>query len=95
MNPRLAVAASFLSVLPLMAAAQPITGPYVGAGAGINLWHDSTSRGFRIHDDDIGFVGLGSLGFGFGIRSYGSPDSMIDGFSFSRMRSRRASSFCA
>ena len=49
-----------------MAAAQPVTGPYVGGGAGINLWHDSTTRGFRIHDEDIGFVGLGSLGWGFG-----------------------------
>ena len=66
MNLRLAVAAGLLSALPLMAAAQPITGPDVGAGAGINLWHDSTSRGFRLHDNDIGFVGLGSLGWGFG-----------------------------
>src|SRR5215211_104793 len=66
MKPRLAVAAGLLSALPFMATAQPITGPYVGVGAGINLWHDSTSRGFRIHDEDIGFVGLGSLGWGFG-----------------------------
>ena len=66
MKPRLAVAAGLLSAMPLMAAAQPITGPYVGAGAGVNLWHDSTSRGFRIHDEDIGIVGLGSLGWGFG-----------------------------
>jgi len=66
MKPRLAVAAGLLSALPFMATAQPITGPYVGAGVGINLWHDSTSRGFRINDDDIGIVGLGSLGWGFG-----------------------------
>ncbi len=32
------------------------------AGAGINLWHDSTTRGFRIQDEDIGFVGLGNGG---------------------------------
>lgn len=66
MKPRLAVATGLLSALPMMAMAQPITGPYVGAGAGINLWHDSTSRGFRINDEDIGIVGLGSLGWGFG-----------------------------
>ncbi|GAA0606775.1 OmpA family protein [Craurococcus roseus] len=67
MKPRLAAAAAgLLSVLPFMASAQPVTGPYVGAGAGINLWHDSTSRGFRINDEDIGIVGLGSLGYGFG-----------------------------
>ncbi len=67
MNRRLAaVAAGFLFSTPLVAAAQPVTGPYVGAGAGINLFRDTTSRGFRIHDEDIGFVGLGSLGYGFG-----------------------------
>ena len=66
MKSRLAVAAGLLSTLPLVAEAQPVTGPYVGAGAGINLWHDSTSRGFRINDNDIGIVGLGSLGYGFG-----------------------------
>jgi outer membrane protein OmpA-like peptidoglycan-associated protein len=66
MKPRLAVAAGLLSALPLVAEAQPVTGPYVGAGAGINLFHDTTSRGFRINDEDIGAVGLGSLGWGFG-----------------------------
>jgi OmpA-OmpF porin, OOP family len=66
MKPSLAVAAGLLFSWPLVAAAQPVTGPYVGAGAGINLFHDTTTRGFRIHDDDIGFVGLGSLGWGFG-----------------------------
>jgi OmpA-OmpF porin, OOP family len=67
MKPRLAALATGLSLcMPLVAAAQPVSGPYVGAGAGINLWHDSTTRGFRIHDEDIGFVGLGSLGWGFG-----------------------------
>ena len=66
MKPSLAVAAGLLFSWPLAVAAQLVTGPYVGAGAGINLFHDTTTRGFRIHDDDIGFVGLGSLGWGFG-----------------------------
>ena len=64
---RLAALAAGLSLaLPLVAAAQPVSGPYVGSGAGINLWDHSTTRGFRIRDEDIGFVGLGSLGWGFG-----------------------------
>jgi OmpA-OmpF porin, OOP family len=64
---RLAALAAGLSLaLPLVAAAQPVSGPYVGGGAGINLWDHSTTRGFRIRDEDIGFVGLGSLGWGFG-----------------------------
>jgi outer membrane protein OmpA-like peptidoglycan-associated protein len=61
-----AAAAGLLSALPMVASAQPVTGPYVGLGAGINLFHDTTSRGFRINDEDIGAVGLGSLGWGFG-----------------------------
>ena len=41
---------------PLVAAAQPVTGPYVGAGASINLWHDSDTRGFRLlRDNDARF----------------------------------------
>ena len=64
---RLAAFAAGLSLaLPLAAAAQPVSGPYVGGGAGINLWDQSTTRGFRIRDEDLGFVGLGSLGWGFG-----------------------------
>jgi OmpA-OmpF porin, OOP family len=63
---RAALAAGLSLAWPLAAAAQPVSGPYVGGGAGINLWHDSTTRGFRIHDEDVGFVGLGSLGWGFG-----------------------------
>jgi outer membrane protein OmpA-like peptidoglycan-associated protein len=61
-----AAAAGLLFSSPLAAVAQPVTGPYVGAGAGINLFRDTTTRGFRIHDEDIGAVGLGSLGWGFG-----------------------------
>ena len=64
---RLAGFAAGLSLaLPLAAGAQPVSGPYVGGGAGMNLWQESTTRGFRIHDEDLGFVGLGSLGWGFG-----------------------------
>ncbi|MBC4017097.1 OmpA family protein [Siccirubricoccus deserti] len=46
--------------------AQPVSGLYVGAGTGINMWHDQASRGIRFHDDDIGVAGVASLGWGFG-----------------------------
>jgi OOP family OmpA-OmpF porin len=52
--------------LPGAAQAQPVSGLYVGAGAGINMWHDQSSRGLRFHDDDIGVAGVASLGWGFG-----------------------------
>jgi hypothetical protein len=38
----------------------------VGAGAGVNLPHDSESRGVRIVPDNPGGVGVGSIGWGFG-----------------------------
>jgi OOP family OmpA-OmpF porin len=52
--------------LPGVAQAQPVSGLYVGAGAGINMWHDQASNGLRFHDDDIGVAGVASLGWGFG-----------------------------
>jgi OOP family OmpA-OmpF porin len=62
-----------LLVTALPASAQPITGLYVGGGAG---WNHQDSEGFRAssalgspkltgHFDD-GFVGLGSIGYGLG-----------------------------
>ena len=66
MHQRHLLLATFLLGLPIAAAAQPVTGLYVGAGAGVNLWHDQSSRGIRIHDEDIGGVGLGAIGWGFG-----------------------------
>jgi OmpA-OmpF porin, OOP family len=60
--------------LPIAAAAQPVTGLYVGAGAGVNLLQDqSTSTsvaGVTINHGkshaEVGFAGVLSLGWGFG-----------------------------
>jgi OmpA-OmpF porin, OOP family len=72
------LAATFLA-LPLAAQAQPISGLYVGAGAGVNLLQESdvspagpiatqfsrTERSGTI-DFNYGYVGVISLGYGFG-----------------------------
>ena len=47
------------------AQAQPVTGLYVGAGAGLNFRHDTESRGIELKSG-VGGVGVGSLGWGFG-----------------------------
>ncbi|WP_439598936.1 outer membrane protein, partial [Falsiroseomonas sp.] len=72
------LAATFLA-LPLAAQAQPITGLYVGAGAGVNLLQESdvstsgpvvagttnAQRSGQI-EFNYGYVGVISLGYGFG-----------------------------
>ncbi|MDB5373902.1 MAG: hypothetical protein JWP04_2544 [Belnapia sp.] len=59
--------ASVMAVgLPVAGQAQPISGVYVGAGAGINNWRDNANRGIHIHDNDIGPVGVAAIGWGFG-----------------------------
>jgi OOP family OmpA-OmpF porin len=55
-----------VAALPPTGSAQPLSGLYLGAGAGINNWVDNQSRGIHIHDNDIGIVGVASLGWGFG-----------------------------
>lgn len=54
------------AALPVAGQAQPVSGLYVGAGAGINNWRDNASRGIHIHDNDIGPVGVAAIGWGFG-----------------------------
>ncbi|WP_149536188.1 OmpA family protein [Siccirubricoccus phaeus] len=71
MSLRLGLLATTCLALPLLlgpgqAAAQTVSGPYIGAGAGINFWHDQSSRGLRVHDEDVGYVGLVNVGYGFG-----------------------------
>jgi outer membrane protein OmpA-like peptidoglycan-associated protein len=67
MSLRKALLAATVLALPMAAAqAQPVTGLYVGAGAGVNIRHDSESRGVRIVPDNPGFAGVASLGYGFG-----------------------------
>lgn len=66
------LAATMLS-LPIAAQAQPITGLYVGAGAGVNYRQDSnySLRGAGVNLRDrtetrVGYAGVGSIGWGFG-----------------------------
>jgi len=67
MSLRKALLAATALALPMAAAqAQPVTGLYVGAGAGVNFRHDAESRGVRIVPDNPGFAGVASLGWGFG-----------------------------
>jgi len=73
MNVRNAMMAAALLGAPVILApaavqAQPLNGVYVGAGAGIN-WLVPTKvspGGAKIKSDTVGFVGLGSIGYGFG-----------------------------
>jgi OOP family OmpA-OmpF porin len=68
MSLRKALLAATVLALPITAAhAQtlPVTGLYVGAGAGVNVRQDSNKNGVDLISK-IGGVGLGSLGWGFG-----------------------------
>lgn len=58
------LAATVLS-LPIAAQAQPVTGIYVGAGAGVNYLQSTKDRGIEI-STDLGYVGVLSVGYGFG-----------------------------
>ena len=66
------VAAAALGGLPALAFAQPVTGPYVSLGAGVNLQQDEIRRpivatGFNhFFSFDPGAAGQGSIGYGLG-----------------------------
>jgi len=89
MKLKIALLAATAMALPLAAQAQPVTGLYIGAGAGVNFLMDqnhSASTGLfdfcdnhercvgqaSVHGNvdtgarKPGFVGLGSIGWGFG-----------------------------
>jgi hypothetical protein len=62
-----------LAALPLAAQAQPVTGLYVGAGAGLNIMQDETDKstnGFATPGKslqfNVGVTAVGSVGWGFG-----------------------------
>ena len=64
------VAAGVLA-LPMAAAAQPISGPYIGMGAGVNLMQDQSIKlnngtSGRL-SSGVGPVVVGSFGWGFGM----------------------------
>src|ERR1700722_1538248 len=66
------LAASMLA-MPVLASAQPVTGLYVGAGAGLNIMQDESVKsavgvatpGVKL-ETNLGAVGVGSIGWGFG-----------------------------
>ena len=65
------MAATVLAALPLAAKAQPVSGLYVGAGAGVNFLQSFTAAEQSEGSGSAkarqpGFVGLGSVGWGFG-----------------------------
>ena len=68
---RTTLLATTLLALPLVAQAQPVSGLYVGAGAGVNFQHQFNLTGTESDNSGraksrIGFVGLGSVGWGLG-----------------------------
>ncbi|MBW8271530.1 outer membrane protein, partial [Caldovatus aquaticus] len=65
MSLRKALLAATMLSLPLAAQAQPVTGLYVGAGAGANWHQNSTDDGVKI-ESSPGWGVVASLGWGFG-----------------------------
>lgn len=70
MNLRNSLLAATILALPLAAQAQPVSGIYIGAGAGAN-WRaqisETGANGGRLAiGSEVGFVGVGSVGYGFG-----------------------------
>jgi hypothetical protein len=77
MNLRRFLLTGSILALPVAAAADPVSGLYVGAGAGANFLQNEPSRGFGLpgggtafsHQgvrSDTGWLGLASVGYGFG-----------------------------
>ena len=68
MKLRSALVAASLLALPAAAIAQPVDGLYVGAGAGYNYLQDQSVKSGgsgNVHGGG-GFIGLASVGYGFG-----------------------------
>ncbi len=66
MSLRKTLLAATMLCLPLAAQAQPVNGLYVGAGVGGNYRHDATIPGSTVRPETLGWVGLGSICYGFG-----------------------------
>jgi len=66
MTLRKALLAATVLALPVAAQAQPVSGLYVGAGAGANYIVPSGSNSGKLKTDDVGMLGLASIGWGFG-----------------------------
>ena len=67
-------AAAAVASLPLVAQAQPVSGPYIAGGLGANWLQDTTldgavnnALGSKIENEfEVGYIGVLSLGWGFG-----------------------------
>ncbi|MBK1659743.1 OmpA family protein [Paracraurococcus ruber] len=66
MTLRKALLAATVLALPVAAQAQPVSGLYVGAGAGLNFHQESRAEGQRWEYKHPGFAGVASIGWGFG-----------------------------
>jgi OmpA-OmpF porin, OOP family len=66
MSLRKALLAATVLALPMAAQAQPVTGLYVGAGAGLNFRQDADDRGVKVTSEDVGAAVVASIGWGFG-----------------------------
>jgi len=80
MQLRSALLAATVLATPFAASAQPVTGLYVGAGAGVNIMQKEDIRGARLgfpgavvaanttgsYKGSVGFAGVFSVGWGFG-----------------------------
>jgi OOP family OmpA-OmpF porin len=70
MQLRSALLAATVLATPIAASAQPVTGLYIGAGAGVNLLQDETVKPTGIPSgklgSEVGFAGVVSIGWGFG-----------------------------
>lgn len=69
MSLRKALLAATVLSLPIAAQAQPISGLYVGAGAGLNYRQDSTYASRNSNNTtsfEYGYAAVGSVGWGFG-----------------------------
>jgi OOP family OmpA-OmpF porin len=78
MKLRGALLSATVLVAPIAAMAQPVSGVYIGAGAGVNFMQDSTLSnlsfpaaktkfaGSATLSHDVGMVGVVSVGYGLG-----------------------------
>lgn len=77
MTRSLLLAATILALVPGMGRAQGVSGLYIGGGGGVNFLQDEHIKSYRYPGGviggnggqtkfDTGFVGLGSIGYGFG-----------------------------
>ncbi|HYZ31939.1 MAG TPA: OmpA family protein [Crenalkalicoccus sp.] len=66
MSLRKALLAATMLALPVAAKAQPVTGLYVGLGAGANFRQPSTNNNVKVDPTAVGYAAVGSIGWGFG-----------------------------